>query len=120
MLVALQKRSVTLSASSYVPAQTIKGKVTQLYDGINEGKRGGNLTTANMTMEVTSSDGKAVIVRPERVVPPAANVSNVYVSVLTVPKLHESRLSYQLMTWTQSFNPRQVGRVCFTQCICCV
>ena len=70
------------------------------------------LITANVTMPLMAST--AVVVRPERVYP-AADVSNVFVSILTVPKLHNSRLSYQLMSWIQSFNPKQVYR--FQNCM---
>ena len=68
---------------------------------------GSRTQTTNVTMSLMASDRTTVVVRPERVYP-AADVSNVFVSILTVPKLHNSRLSYQLMSWIQSFDPKQV------------
>ena len=63
--------------------------------------------TSNVSMSLFASDHSSVVVRPERVVT-SADVSNVFVSILTVPKYHGHRFSYQLMTWVQTFNPAQV------------
>ena len=65
-----------------------------------------------ISMNVTTTDGTTVTVRPEKNTTIAARASNVYVSVLTVPVFHKKRLSYQLMTWIPTFTPRQVHACC--------
>ena len=36
---------------------------------------------------------------------------NIYMSVLTVPKHHPTKFALQLLTWMQTFNPKQVNHV---------
>ena len=46
-------------------------------------------------------------IRPERL-PPPANSSDIYFSLLTVPKFHDTRFSLQYLTWLQTIDPKQV------------
>lgn len=45
--------------------------------------------------------------RPERL-PPPANSSAIYISLLTAPKFHDVRFSLQYLTWLQTVDPEQV------------
>ena len=64
--------------------------------------------TQNVSVVLTAGHGSSQIsIKPERI-PAVASLSNVYISVLTVPSYHNPRFSFQLMTWLQTFNPEQV------------
>ena len=80
-------------------------ETTPLESGAN--KLHSPVFTSNVSMSLFASDRFSVVVQPERVVT-SADVSNVFVSILTVPKYHRYRFAYQLMTWVQTFNPAQV------------
>ena len=49
----------------------------------------------------------SVEIRPERL-PPPAHSSDVYISLLTTPKFHDTRISLQYLTWLQTVDPKQV------------
>ena len=51
----------------------------------------------------------SVEIRPERL-PPPAHSSDVYISLLTAPKFHDTRISLQYLTWLQTVDPKQVRR----------
>ena len=119
ILVTVQDRSVTFSPFSGLlfplsPTNATRSHHNSVTSSPTPPSKSGVVITAsitaNVTMYVSNADRTPVTVRPERVIP-HADVSNVYVSILTVPKLHGSRLSYQLMSWIQSFKPQQVGGV---------
>ena len=50
---------------------------------------------------------KGMEIRPERLSPPE-NSSDIYYSVLTAPPFHNTRFSFQYLTWLQAVNPEQV------------
>jgi hypothetical protein len=49
----------------------------------------------------------SVEIRPERL-PPPAHSSDVYISLLTAPRFHDTRVSLQYLTWFQTVDPKQV------------
>ena len=49
----------------------------------------------------------SVEIRPERI-PPPAHSSDIYISLLTAPKFHDTRISLQYLTWLQTVDPKQV------------
>ena len=49
----------------------------------------------------------SVEIRPERI-PPPAHSSDIYISLLTAPKFHDTRISLQYLTWLQAVDPKQV------------
>ena len=58
---------------------------------------------------VTLSLSPTLKIRPERL---DTHINpNIYMSVLTVPKHHPTRFALQLLTWMQTFNPKQVNHV---------
>ena len=113
MLVYKQEKGInTASSQGRTPsppgtgvAATTPMETPPLESGAN--KLQSPVFTSNVSMSLFASDHSSVVVRPERVVT-SADVSNVFVSILTVPKYHGHRFSYQLMTWVQTFNPAQV------------
>ena len=50
----------------------------------------------------------SVKIRPERI-PPPAHSSDIYISLLTATKFHETRISLLYLTWLQTINPIQVS-----------
>ena len=50
----------------------------------------------------------SVKIRPERI-PPPAHSSDIYISLLTATKFHETRISLLYLTWLQTINPVQVS-----------
>ena len=50
----------------------------------------------------------SVEIRPERL-PPPAHSSDIYISLLTAPKFHDTRVSLLYLTWLQTINPKQVS-----------
>ena len=61
----------------------------------------------------------SVEIRPERL-PPPAHSSDIYISLLTAPRFHDTRVSLQYLTWLQTVDPKQVqyGLVFSSQGIC--
>ena len=49
----------------------------------------------------------SVEIRPERL-PPPADSSDIYISLLTAPRFHDTRVSLQYLTWFQTVDPEQV------------
>ena len=49
----------------------------------------------------------SVEIRPERL-PPPAHSSGIYISLLTAPKFHDTRVSLLYLTWLQTIDPKQV------------
>ena len=65
-------------------------------------------STPDVSVVLNGSHGSSQIsITPERV-PTIESLSNVYLSILTMPQFHGTRFSFQLMTWLQTFNPVQV------------
>ena len=51
----------------------------------------------------------SIDIKPERK-PPLANLSDVYISVLTAPVYHNSRFAVQYLTWLQTVDPKNVSQ----------
>lgn len=67
-----------------------------------------NSYTRIVSSNVTFSLSPSVTIRPERF--DTVYISpEVYMSILTTPKHHPTRFSLQLLTWMQTFNPKQVN-----------
>ena len=65
-------------------------------------------STPDVSVVLNVTHGSSQItITPERV-PTIESLSNVYLSILTIPRFHSTRFSFQLMTWLQTFNPVQV------------
>ena len=58
-----------------------------------------------MTLSGRSADIK---VKPERL-PPPANSSDIYISVLTAPVYHDKRFAVQYLTWLQTVDLKNVS-----------
>ena len=55
------------------------------------------------------SDGSAAVkTTPERL-PPPANSSDIYISVLTAPVYHDKRFAVQYLTWLQTVDVKNVS-----------
>ena len=62
----------------------------------------------SMLASLRLSSSETVLITPEKLDQNKYINEDVYMSVLTTPKHHESRFAYQLLTWLQTFNPNQV------------
>ena len=51
------------------------------------------------------------LVKPERL-PPPANSSDIYISVLTAPVYHDKRFAVQYLTWLQTVDLKNVSCSC--------
>ena len=58
----------------------------------------------------------SVEIKPERLTPPADS-SDVYISLLTAPRYHDTRVSLQYLTWFQTVAPEQVQYTCMDLCL---
>ena len=54
------------------------------------------------------SSSETVLITPEKLDQNKYISEEVYMSLLTTPRHHESRFAHQLLTWMQTFNPNQV------------
>ena len=57
---------------------------------------------------LTLLGGSGAKVKPERL-PPLANSSDIYISVLTAPVYHDKRFAVQYLTWLQTVDLRNVS-----------
>ena len=64
-------------------------------------------TTINSRRDLPFLTRGSVEIRPERL-PPPAHSSDIYISLLTAPKYHDTRISLQYLTWIQTIDPKQV------------
>jgi hypothetical protein len=65
--------------------------------------------TPNPAKDLPSMKRGSVVIRPERLPPPAIG-SDIYYSLLTAPLYHNLRFSLQYLTWLQTVDPKQVSR----------
>ena len=70
---------------------------------------------AVLTVKVSSlpaslhlSSSETVLITPEKLDQNKYISEEVYMSLLTTPRHHELRFAQQLLTWMQTFNPKQV------------
>ena len=61
-----------------------------------------------LTNKLPSMTRGSVEIRPERM-PPPAHSSDIYISLLTTTKFHDTRISLQYLTWLQTIDPKQVS-----------
>ena len=59
---------------------------------------------------LTLSGGFGAKVKPERL-PPPANSSDIYISVLTAPIYHDKRFALQYLTWMQTVDLKNVSSI---------
>ena len=64
-------------------------------------------TTPAVRLDLPFLTRGSVEIRPERI-PPPANSADIYYSLLTAPKYHDTRISLQYLTWFQTVDPKQV------------
>ena len=65
-------------------------------------------TPPNPVKDLPSMKRGSVEIRPERL-PPPADSSDIYYSLLTAPLYHNLRFSLQYLTWLQTVDPKQVS-----------
>ena len=95
----LEKVPVDYKASVLTTTSSITSPVGQF-----------RFTNPSSSLPLPSMKRGSVEIRPERL-PPPVHSSDIYISLLTAPKFHDTRVSLQYLTWLQTIDPKQVSSV---------